>query len=71
MSIAHELSSDVASAVLAREKDEHAQDKSKLLEVVKEAHSTLRELTAEARRISRRPLKRSDAPSLKQTASAD
>jgi hypothetical protein len=71
MSIAHELSSDVAAAVLAREKDEPSQDTSELLEVVKEVHSTLRELTAEARRKNRRSQKRADASPLKHTASAD
>jgi prefoldin subunit 5 len=57
MSIAHELSSDVAAAVLAREKDELAPDTNELVEVVMEVHSTLRELTAEARRQNRRPAK--------------
>jgi hypothetical protein len=71
MSIAHELCSDVAAAVLAREKDEPAHDTNELLEVVKGVHSTLRELTAEARRENRRSQKRTDTSSLKHTASAD
>jgi hypothetical protein len=71
MSIAHELSSDVAAAVLAPEKDGSSQDPSELAEVVREIHSTLRELTAEARHKIRRPQKRADTSSLTNTASAD
>ena len=71
MSIAHELSSDVAAAVLAPGKEESSQDPSELAEVVREIHSTLRELTAEARRKNRRSQKRADASPLKHTASAD
>jgi len=71
MSIANELSSDVAAAVLAREKDEPALAASGLAEVVWEVHSTLRELTAEARRKNRRPRKRADNSASSKTASAD
>ena len=71
MSIAHELSSDVAAAVLAREKDEPSQDTSELAEVVIKVHSTLRELKAEARRQDRRPRGRADTSSLSNIASAD
>ena len=50
MSIAHELSSDVAAAMLARKDDESPRSAGDLAEVVIEVHSTLRQLTAEARR---------------------
>lgn len=50
MSIANELSSDVAEAVLARRQDESSQSVRALTEVVKEVHTTLRRLTAESRR---------------------
>lgn len=50
MSIANELSSDVAEAVLARRQDESPQSVRELAGVVKEVHSTLRRLTAETRR---------------------
>jgi hypothetical protein len=71
MSIAHELSSDVAAAVLAREKEGTSQDAGALLEVVKEVHSTLRELTAEARRQNRRTRSGKDSSSTTRAASAD
>ncbi len=57
MSIANELSSDVAAAVLTRESDEPAVEARKLLDVVKEVHSTLRHLTAAARKKKSRPRK--------------
>jgi hypothetical protein len=50
MSIAHELSSDVAAAMLARQDVESPQSTGDLAEVVIEVHSTLRKLTAEGRR---------------------
>lgn len=53
MSIANELSSDVAAAVLTAKQDDSRQDSGELAEVVKEVHSTLRRLTAEARRENR------------------
>jgi 16S rRNA C1402 N4-methylase RsmH len=71
MSIAHELSSDVAAAVLAREKDEPLQDTSELAEVVMEVHATLRELSAEARRKNRRAWKQAKTSSRSNTTSAD
>jgi hypothetical protein len=55
MSIAHELSSDVAAAMLARQGDESARSGRDLAGVVMEVHSTLRQLTAEARRRKTRP----------------
>ncbi len=53
MSIANELSSDVAAAVLARENEEPAVEARKLLDLVKEVHTTLRHLTASARKKTR------------------
>ncbi len=50
MSIAHELSSDVAAAVLASKTGGARHDASELAEVVMEVHSILRRLTAETRR---------------------
>lgn len=49
MSIANELSSDVAAAMLARHDGERPQSAGELVGVVIEVHSTLRQLTAEAR----------------------
>lgn len=53
MSIAHELSSDVAAAVLAAREGEQPPDASERAEVVLEVHSTLRRLSAEYRRQGR------------------
>ena len=50
MSIAHELSSEVAAAVLAGGEGEAPGDASGRAEVVLEVHSTLRRLSAEYRR---------------------
>lgn len=55
MSIAHELSSDVAAAMLARRDDKTAGSARDLAEVVREVHTTLRQLTSEARRHKTRP----------------
>ncbi|HEY9282226.1 MAG TPA: hypothetical protein VIP46_02120 [Pyrinomonadaceae bacterium] len=44
------MSSDVAAAVLASKKGESRPEAGELAEVVMEVHSTLRRLTAEARR---------------------
>ena len=54
MSIANELSSDVAAALLLRQEDSSAIDSNKLINVVIEVHSTLRHLRMEVRRDSRR-----------------
>jgi hypothetical protein len=62
MSIAHELSSDVAAAVLAVREGETPRDASKRAEVVMEVHSTLRRLSAEYRRKGRGETDSSDAP---------
>ena len=53
MSIAHELSSEVAAAVLAEREGEAPLDASGRAEVVLEVHSTLRRLSAEYRRRDR------------------
>lgn len=53
MSIAHELSSEIAAAVLAGEEGEASRDPSARAELVLEVHSTLRRLSAEYRRMSR------------------
>jgi len=54
MSIANELSSDVAAALLSRREVERGLDASRLVNVIVEVHSTLRHLTAEARKDTRR-----------------
>jgi hypothetical protein len=53
MSIAHELSSEVAAAVLAEGEGVARLDADKRAEVVLEVHSTLRRLGAEYRRRGR------------------
>lgn len=53
MSIAHELSSDVAAAVLAPEEGAAPVDASERAELVLEVHSTLRRLSAEQQRRNR------------------
>ena len=53
MSIAHELSSDVAAAVLSAEEGEAPGDPGARAELVMEVHSTLRRLSAEHRRKGR------------------
>lgn len=53
MSIAHELSSEVAAAVLAAREGETPRDAGERAEVVLEVHSTLRRLGAEYRRRGR------------------
>lgn len=68
MSIANELSSDVAAAVLARREDGSSQNVRDLVGVVEEVHTTLRRLTAEARR--RRFEARGTAPIAREAAGA-
>jgi len=53
MSIAHELSSDVAAAVLTAGEGEAPGDASERAELVLEVHSTLRSLSADYRRRGR------------------
>lgn len=67
MSIANELSSDVAAAVLARKNEETSIETSELKDVVLQVHTTLRHLTAEARK--RGQLSRSEGPNIKNAAS--
>lgn len=69
MSIDNELSSEVAAALLAGDEGQPPRDASKLAEVVKEVHSTLREMEAESRRKSRRASGASDEPSTGRAAS--
>ena len=54
MSIDHELSSEVAAALLVGDEGATPRDPSKLAEVVKEVHSALRQMEAESPRKSRR-----------------
>lgn len=70
MSIAHELSSDVAAAVLAHI-EEPLQDRNELVEVVMEVHSTLQELSEEARHKTRRAPKQAETRLRSRIASAD
>lgn len=60
MSIANELSSEVAAAMLTREKDKDSPESSGLLDVVLEVHTTLQRMTREGRRKSFKYL--SDSP---------
>jgi hypothetical protein len=60
MSIAHELSSDVAAAVLSAEAGEAPGDPGERAVPVLEVHSTLRRLSAEHRRKKGRALKGGD-----------
>lgn len=53
MSIANELSSEVAAAVLTRKHDEAFINTNDLVEIVVEVHDILRHLTVEARRKNR------------------
>lgn len=63
MSIAHELSSDVAAAVLSADEGEAPADQGARAELVLEVHSTLRRLSAEHRRKGRASKgKREDPP---------
>lgn len=69
MSIDHELSSEVAAALLAPDEGESPRDARKLVEVVKEVHSTLRRLAAESRRRTRGPSGPPDEPPAGRAAS--
>jgi len=62
MSIDNELSSEVAAALLAPDEGKSPRDASRLAEVVKDVHSTLRQLEAESRRKNRRPVSTRDEP---------
>ena len=54
MSIANELSCDVAAAMFTRKEDEAPSTQRELAEVLLVVHSTLRHLTAESRRVNAR-----------------
>ncbi|HZI17704.1 MAG TPA: hypothetical protein VEY09_03830 [Pyrinomonadaceae bacterium] len=62
MSIANELSSEVAAAVMARRPDEPARSPDDLAGVVKDVYTTLRELEAAATRRRRTRLGRPAKP---------
>ena len=68
MSIANELSCDVAAAVLARQTTPHAPSPTDLTEIVLAFHTTLRQLTGEDRK--RRRAHANDAPPPVSNASA-
>lgn len=70
MSIAHELSSDVAAAVLAAEEGETPRDASERAGVVLEVHSTLRRLSAEYRRKGRAAKGAPEVPPLGESAAS-
>lgn len=70
MSIAHELSSDVAAAMLAAEKGEPPSDASERAEVVLELHSTLRRLSAEHRKKGRAAKREPEDPPLGEGAAS-
>lgn len=70
MSIAHELSSEVAAAVLAAGEDESPKDAGRRAEVVLEVHSTLRRLSAEQRRRGRAAKGETEVPSRGEAAAS-
>ncbi|HEX7317215.1 MAG TPA: hypothetical protein VF297_25165 [Pyrinomonadaceae bacterium] len=70
MSIAHELSSEVAAAVLAAGDGDARLDASVRAEVVLEVHSTLRRLSAEHRRRSRAARREPEDPPLGEGAAS-
>ena len=70
MSIAHELSSEVAAAVLADREGEALRDASERAEVVLEVHSTLRRLSAEHKRRGRAARSASGDPPLGEGAAS-
>lgn len=69
MSIDHDVSSEVAAALLAADEGETPRDPSRLAEVVREVHSTLRRLEAESRRKHRRSASPTDEPPTGRAAS--
>ena len=70
MSIAHELSSEVAAAMLGDKEGEAPRDASERAEVVLEIHSTLRRLSAEQRRRGRAARGESGDPPLGEGAAS-
>lgn len=69
MSIENELSSDVATALLAAGEGASPRDAGKLAAVAKEVHSALRQMEAESRRKYRRMSGSGDEPSAGRAAS--
>lgn len=64
MSIANELSSEVAADMLARHKDEvSGTNRNKIKAVIVELHSTLQRLTANTRKANRRAHPQTAQPS--------
>jgi len=61
MSIANELSCDVAAAIFTRKEDEPSSSQRELAQVLLVVHTTLRDLTAESRRAAGRARKSSEA----------
>ena len=59
MSIANELSCDVAAAMFTRKEDEAPSSQREVADVLLVVHSTLRHLTAESRRMNSRARKSS------------
>jgi hypothetical protein len=68
MSIANEISSEIAAAMLSRQGDEDSERRSDLKDVLIKAHSTLRRMTTEARKAGRRA--KDPAPSPKGSAAS-
>jgi hypothetical protein len=67
MSIANELSSDVANAVLSRQDEKGVLNSTELKDVILNVHSTLRHLTSEERK--NRHLQSSSEPQAKRATS--
>ena len=70
MSIAHELSSEVAAAMLTDGEGQTRREASERAEVVLEVHSTLRKLSAEHRRKARAARRGTEEPPLGEGFSA-
>jgi hypothetical protein len=70
MSMANELSSDIAAAVLARKNEVASVDSRDIKDVLVQVHSTLRHLTTETRRRGRRFVSSSEPPTVKGAASS-
>jgi hypothetical protein len=69
MSIANELSSDIAAALLARQDEDSSTNSSELKDVVMKVHATLRHLTTEARKKGRGSQSSAETPIANRTAS--
>ena len=68
MSIANEVSSEIAAAMLSREGDENSEHRSNLKDVIIKAHSALQHLTIESRKATRRAKR--EAPPTKGNAAS-